>query len=268
MIWVRFWYIDIYNFGFSYPCTLCAGNNMKMNRKIIGTVGIVFLLLMGGVVVSAKGPQEKITGSVNNGLDDKEIAGLLFMREEEKLARDVYLTLYQTWNQLPIFDNIASSEQTHMDSIKKLLDKYGLSDPAEDMGLGEFQNMELQVLYFDLIQKGSSSLIDALETGAAIEEIDIIDLQNYLTETDNWDIQRVYNNLLEGSKNHLRAFVSALAEQGITYEPQYLSQEEFDEIINDDTVAKGFYNLIQNLKQLRFRANIKNMLGNLKGEGD
>jgi len=241
---------------------------MNMNRKIIGTVGIVFLLLLGGVVVSAKGPQGKIAGSKDGGLDDKEIAGLLFMWEEEKLARDVYLTLYQTWNQLPIFNNIANSEQTHMDAIKKLLDKYGLSAPTEDMGIGEFQNMELQVLYLDLIQKGSISLIDALETGAAIEEIDILDLENYLAETDHWDIQRVYNNLLEGSKNHLRAFVSALLAQGITYGPQYLSQEKFDDIINDDGITNGFYNLIQNLKQLRFRANIKNMLGNLKGEGD
>jgi hypothetical protein len=243
-------------------------DNMKIDRKIIGTMGIIFLLLMGGVMVSAKGPQGRITRSSDDELDEKEIAGLLFMREEEKLARDVYLTLYQTWNQLPIFNNIANSEQIHMDAIKRLLDKYGLSDPTEDMGVGEFQNMDLQVLYLDLIQKGSSSLVDALETGAAIEEIDIIDLKNYLAETDQWDIQRVYNNLLEGSKNHLRAFVSALAEQGITYEPQYLSQEEFDEIIDEDTTTKGFGNLIQNIKQLRFHANMKNMLGKLKGTGD
>ncbi|MDP2030099.1 MAG: DUF2202 domain-containing protein [Thiobacillus sp.] len=48
---------------------------------------------------------------------------LLFMREEEKLARDVYLTLYETWG-LAVFSNIASSEQSHMDALLKLLRTY------------------------------------------------------------------------------------------------------------------------------------------------
>jgi hypothetical protein len=62
-------------------------------------------------------------------LSPEETAALLFMREEEKLARDVYNTLYEIWGQ-PTFTNIAASEQTHMDEVKLLLERYSLADPA------------------------------------------------------------------------------------------------------------------------------------------
>jgi hypothetical protein len=156
------------------------------------------------------------------------------MREEEKLARDVYLTFDGMYSELPIFENIGESEQRHMDAIKKLLDKYDLDDPAEGNGIGEFTNQDLQNLYYQLIEEGEQSLIDALIVGGKIEEIDIIDLKEYIEQTDKPDLKKVYGNLLDGSKNHLRAFVRELKKQGVTYEPFYLSQEEFDEIINDN----------------------------------
>jgi hypothetical protein len=164
-------------------------------------------------------------------LSDSEAEGILYMREEEKLARDVYLTLYAMW-EFKTFDNIASSEQTHMDAIKTLIDRYDLDDPAEGKGVGEFTNQALQELYDQLVEEGSQSLENALKVGAAVEEIDILDLQQHIAQTDRGDIQRVYENLLKGSRNHLRAFVSAIERRGWTYQPQYLSQEVFDEIIN------------------------------------
>jgi len=121
-----------------------------------------------------------------------------------------------------------------MDSIKNLLDKYDLDDPAEGNDIGVFTNQELQTLYYELVAEGEQSLIDALTVGGKIEEIDIIDLKNYIEQTYKFDIKRAYTNLLEGSKNHLRAFVKELEMQGVIYEPFYLSQEEFDDIINDD----------------------------------
>ncbi len=42
--------------------------------------------------------------------------------------------------------------------------------------------------------------------GVLIEQTDIADLQARLAQTDNADIQLVYNNLLNGSYNHLSAF--------------------------------------------------------------
>ena len=170
-------------------------------------------------------------------LSDAEKNGILYMREEEKLARDVYKTLYDKWG-LQIFANIASSEQTHMEAVKLLIDKYGLEDPAENKGVGEFSNAELQKLYNDLVAEGSKSIEDALKVGAMIEEIDILDLKKHISETDKEDIKLVYENLMKGSRNHLRAFTSTLSKYGVTYEPQYLSREEYTEIV-ESPMEKG-----------------------------
>ena len=94
-------------------------------------------------------------------LTTAETAGLLRMREEEKLAHDVYSTLYDQW-QLQVFDNISSSELTHTDAVLTLLDRYDLTDPAAGNAVGEFTNADLQSLYTSLVERGSSSLVDAL----------------------------------------------------------------------------------------------------------
>ncbi len=163
-------------------------------------------------------------------LSEDETAGILYMREEEKLARDVYAAMYDKWG-FRIFENIAKSEQVHMDAVKALIEKYGLEDPAKD-GYGTFTNPELQKLYDELVRLGNKSEAEALKVGAMIEEIDILDLKERLSQTDNEDIKLVYENLMRGSENHLRAFVSNLERYGTKYEPKYLSEDEFEQIIS------------------------------------
>lgn len=168
-----------------------------------------------------------------------EIDGLTFMREEEKAARDVYLTLGDLWG-VQVFSTIARSEQTHMDAIGTLLDRYDIADPAAGNAIGEFTNPDLQALYDDLVALGSQSLTDALTVGAVIEETDIADLIDELSAVEHADIQRVYENLENGSTNHLRAYVSNLQRQtGETYQPQVLDQETCDAIITAATGGAG-----------------------------
>jgi len=176
-------------------------------------------------------------------LDEQEKEGILHMREEEKLARDVYLTLYEKWG-LPIFKNIARSEQNHMNAVKVLIDKYGLEDPVEETGdaRGKFVNPELQELYYQLVTEGSESIVDALKVGATIEDLDIKDLETYASETDNEDIKIVYNNLMKGSRNHLRAFTRQLERYNYTYQCQYISEQECEQIINSDWERGVAYN--------------------------
>lgn len=184
----------------------------------------------GNTSIDADTLETALSYSVN-GLTEIEAEGLLFMREEEKLARDVYLTLYDMWN-INIFKNIAASEQTHTDAVKNLLDQYGLEDPMVDDERGVFENDDLQALYDQLIAQGSQSLEEALKVGGAIEEIDILDLEEYIAQTDNADIQMVYESLLKGSRNHLRAFVSNLQNQtGTTYQPQYMPEDAYQSIV-------------------------------------
>lgn len=170
--------------------------------------------------------------SVESNSIAAEIAGIIFMREEEKLARDVYLQLAELW-EMNIFSNITQSEATHMDAVLTLIDMKGLADPVLGMEVGEFQNQELQTLYDTLVAQGGESLADALLVGAAIEEIDILDLQEFLAETEDASVSEVYQNLLKGSINHLQSFVRTYERQtGEEYQPQYLTEEAFQEMIS------------------------------------
>ena len=164
-------------------------------------------------------------------VSEAEKAALIYMREEEKLARDVYLTLFEKWN-FVIFKNIANSENKHTNAVKQLLDKYEIADPVQNDERGIFTNADLKQLYDTLVAKGETSLLDAFIVGATIEDVDIFDLNERIAETDNDDIKCVYNNLKRGSENHLRSFVRQIERNGSTYEAQYISQEELDEILS------------------------------------
>ncbi len=163
-------------------------------------------------------------------LSEREREALIYMREEEKLARDVYRTLYSTWG-LPVFSTIANSEQAHMDAVQSALVQYGIEDPVVDDTVGAFSSPEMKQLYADLVARGSGSVRDALRVGAAIEDIDICDLAGYLGTMEHADLLLVFEHLMRGTRNHLRAFTSQLAALGETYAPQYLSAEEYEAIV-------------------------------------
>lgn len=166
-----------------------------------------------------------------------EIAGLVWMREEEQLAHDVYTTLDQRYD-LPVFANIARSETTHLEAVAGLLDRYGITDPSDGRPTGTFTDARLQALYDDLMRTGTVSALDALSVGARIEEIDIVDLQTRAAATGHADILAVYANLEKGSRNHLRAFTSQLSTGDATYTPTALDQTTFDAILAG-TVERG-----------------------------
>jgi hypothetical protein len=167
--------------------------------------------------------------AADQSLATNETTGLLYMYEEEKMARDVYNALYALWGQ-PAFQNIAANEQTHMDAIKTLLVRYGISIPGAAAGV--FVDPSLQALYKELMATGKRSLADALKVGATIEEVDITDLQSRLAQTTSSDIRLVYNNLMRGSYNHLRSFTSLLNRlTGEVYQPQYLSADLYQSIV-------------------------------------
>jgi len=167
-------------------------------------------------------------------INDRQIADLIYMREEEKLARDVYISMHEEWG-LKIFRQIARAEKTHMRAVLYHLKKYEIPDPAAGNGVGVFTNAHLQELYDDLVLLGTLSVGDALKVGALIEELDIRDLRRALVSnnvvTANLDLQTLYQNLLKGSRNHLRSFHKVLTRRGLVYEPQFLSQEDYDEIV-------------------------------------
>lgn len=169
------------------------------------------------------------TNNSNQTLTEADKAALLFMLEEEKLARDTYMLLYDLWN-INQFANIKNSEQSHMNAIEDILVINGIGYTI--MPIGEFENQTLQELYNQFINEGAESATNAFQVGATIEDLDIVDLQNSIDATINLSLIAVFESLQCGSRNHLRSFVLGIENRGETYIPQFLSLDEFNSIIN------------------------------------
>jgi hypothetical protein len=163
-------------------------------------------------------------------LSTAEVASLVQMREEEQLAHDVYAVSARLWPAQPVFANISVSEATHTAAVKTLLDRYQLADPLAGLSSGIFPTM--QALYDSLTAASQINLVEALKVGVQIEELDIHDLESQEAAIDNTDIGHVYDNLLRGSRNHLRSYMKLLLQLGGSYVPQYLTQTEFNAIVN------------------------------------
>lgn len=219
---------------------------MASHSKFLSPVALVPLLAFALPLLAAGGPPPGCGAGMGAGrgagvaaylatlpmksVDSKEKAGLAWVREEEKLARDVYAELGRTWN-VRVFSNIGAAEQQHMDEVKLLLDRYSLPDPVGQNPAGVFADARLKTLYDRLVAKGKASLVDALKVGAEIEDLDLSDLERERAATDNQDIGAIYQNLARGSRNHLRAFVRNLEVSNASYTPTHITQAEFDVIV-------------------------------------
>ncbi len=169
-------------------------------------------------------------------LTDDEKQDVIYMLEEEKMARDVYIALGEKWNS-QVFQNINASEERHYSSMLQMAKKYDLDIPlsvANDVK-GKFENRNLQKLYDELIATGNTSLTSALIVGAKIEEIDIDDLNKAIANTNNSEIVALYTPLLQASENHLRSFTKNLGKQGVDYKPVVLKKKQFKAIVEGST---------------------------------
>ena len=196
-----------------------------------------FLASLAAIGLAACTPEETVSSHGNGeglsqypveSLNEAEEAGILQLREEEKLARDVYTLLEEKWG-LSAFSQIKPSEQKHMDAVAKLINRYDLLDPAQE-SIGIFENQKISSLFETLMTKGEQSEVDALQVGMTVEDVDIYDIDEILSKNDNQDIQVVFTNLRNGSIKHLQRFYTDLKTLGGTYEPQYISQELFDQL--------------------------------------
>tara|TARA_R100001369_G_scaffold92747_2_gene139575 strand:+ start:7580 stop:8209 length:630 start_codon:yes stop_codon:yes gene_type:complete len=208
---------------------------MKLFRQIRANLfifGLPFLL----AVFSCNNDDSSVADLNNTNLTNEDSAALLFMLEEEKLARDTYTYLENLW-EINQFSNIKKSEQSHMDAVSGLLDQYNISYTL--LSYGEFNNPDIQTLYDQFIDYGSENRANALEVGANIEDLDIVDLANFIEATTNSAMIKVFESLQCGSRNHLRSFVTAIEVSGNTYEPKYLTLEDYTLIINDSQEQCG-----------------------------
>ncbi len=215
---------------------------------------------LGGIAATALASNSNASGdkpASTTKLDAVEASHLTFMREEEKLARDVYLTLAGLYPDQEVFNRIATtSEQTHTDTMRDKLALYNLPDPnpttnnlPDSIGVftGEEWGWYFTEKFGALTSKGSLSELDALYVGAFIEELDMNDIAvcpaimveaGYpkpcgLEYTDESGLINAYSSLIDGSENHLRAYVGQIeAVIGVgNYVAQYLTQAEVNAIL-------------------------------------
>jgi len=165
-------------------------------------------VLFIGLTACTKDKNDVNTGTLTP-LTQQEKADLQFLREEEKLAHDVYIYAYRKY-QVQIFSNIANSELTHTNTVLGLLNNYAVPDPAAGKAEGVFTDTTLQKLYVELTAICDSLVTRAYFAGATIEDLDIFDIVRLQSHTTNTNILNVYSKLTCGSRNHMRAFTTQL----------------------------------------------------------
>ncbi|KAF1078526.1 DUF2202 domain-containing protein [Methanogenium sp. MK-MG] len=217
-------------------CTGCTTDQQQYTTQPAGTSGEEsYATVLDAGTLDARLEEYPVAT-----LSAAEESDLLYMQEEEKLARDVYAVFFETWG-MQVFKNIGKAEQTHMDSVTVLIERYGLESQSESsVTAGVFAHPELQALYDDLVKTGILSPEDALRAAILVEETDIVDLRDAMSRTDNGDIRYVYENLMRGSENHLRAFARNLEQQGESYTPMVLTQVDYDGIVSTSVRPGGF----------------------------
>jgi hypothetical protein len=193
-------------------------------KKLILPISLT-LLLLGSC-------QDEMSPASLSTLSKSEIETLLFTREEEKLAHDVYTYAFEKYG-VVIFQNIANSESQHTASILALMNSYQINDPLDgNASQGYFVDPVIKELYIQLTSRVDLSLEEAIKVGLLIEDMDIYDLEMGIVETTDAATAAVYSKLKCGSENHLRSFYSQASLLGISYAPDYISQAYFDSIVN------------------------------------
>jgi hypothetical protein len=142
-------------------------------------------------------------------LTPQESADVLFMREEEQMAYDLY-TRWAGMYTVPVFANIAASEAQHVSEVRLLMERYGLTEREIGNATAGYRNATIQSLYTTLANRGDASLTGAFEAGLAVEERDIADLDHAFAGTTRADILQVWSSLRQGSENHRTAFLRQL----------------------------------------------------------
>lgn len=159
-----------------------------------------------GLSVSAQATPTPVPLPTQSSIGSATVAQLTYLRQEEQLARDVYTALAAKYGKATPFATIARSEQQHFDAIGRLLQTYGVADPAAGRGAGSYANTELQSLYTALITQGRESLSSAYQVGVTIETKDIADLKSNPAAGVPADVSATLSNLERASQKHLAAF--------------------------------------------------------------
>jgi hypothetical protein len=167
--------------------------------------------LVGGGAFAATAQAQALPGaSTVTAATDAELAkSLQFMREEERMARDLYKAFADLYDDAVPFSRITVSEDRHYDAVGTLLDRFDVADPSTGKAAGTYADATIQKLYTDWLAQGKKSVDAAYDVGVALETRDIADLKAAINDTSDAYVKQVYTNLLGASEQHLRAYQAA-----------------------------------------------------------
>lgn len=198
---------------------------------LLGSLGALAALPLGLLDLPALaqgGPAPSLDAS-------GEAALLRQMRDEEKLARDVYDRFAPTD---PLFATLADAERRHFDAVGRLMASRGLPDPAAAAAPGAFGDPATTALYEALVARGTTP-VTRFEVAAEIEETDLDDLRRALERVASPDVRAVFENLARGSRNHMRHVDARLTALGIAYAPRRLARADYDAIVRSPIERGG-----------------------------
>jgi len=231
---------------------------MNKQQRFRTILPIVLGIVLGGPGTATAAAGE---GSIND-LNFNEQTHLVFTCEEEKLARDVYRVLGRSFPEIGSFAEMEANKEHSKCAVLDLMRKYRVSVPRVNDNVGVFSwgsyGRYFTEKYLVLTSQGTSSPLNALYVGAFMEELNIldidqcpkviVDINNGIGEasacgrnhTDNPDVLRVYDSLVEESRRHLRLLVRDI-EQIIgvgNYQAQVLPQDQVDAILARQQTAQ------------------------------
>lgn len=177
--------------------------------------------------------------NVTDPLTADEIEFLFAMREDEKMAKDLYTAFGAQYPTAVQFSRIATAEATHVAAIETMLTYYEVSFPALTPA-GVFADAEKQAQYDAFLAQGTT-IQGAFEVMALLEEENIAAYKAVEATATNANIKLILANMVRASSNHLKAAVRQLTILGITYTPTHLDQATFDEVISSAFAQGNMY---------------------------
>ncbi|MPM76674.1 hypothetical protein SDC9_123673 [bioreactor metagenome] len=175
---------------------------MKQTKRMVGwLVAGTAALSLGLVPLAAADP---------GTLSENESAELSFMREEERLARDLYQAFADKYDGARPFSMIVKAEQKHHDAVGTLMTRYDVADSSAGLPAGDYAFDALDELYQTWYAQGSASIEAAYQVGVDLETRDIADLKEAIAAATQDDVKATLERLLSGSENHLAAFEKAV----------------------------------------------------------
>ena len=122
----------------------------RLNRLIVAGLSALSITMVANPALAEKNNKIVVSDStVESTLDYNEQTHLEFMCQEEKLARDVYITLGMRYPEAIVFGNIVNSEQRHTDAATDMFVKYGFPNPSTNNNVGVFTSEDLRWYFTD-----------------------------------------------------------------------------------------------------------------------